>query len=248
MTMDKPNNTTPEFAPDTPGSTPAGDVVTMDGCKLVVAIVDRNQGDRLVSTGKEAGATGGTILLGRGTARSDLMQILGFGDSRKDIVLILTMPETTDAVIAAWRASDWVRKKVRGVLFVIDVFALHRASLLMVAHKDDESMSATTTPSHEMIAVIVNAGYAEDIMSTARKAGATGGTILHGRGTAREEDSTFFGITIVPEKDVLLILAESSSSRQILEAVRNTRCLREPGMGIAFCMGVEHFVPLGGRS
>jgi len=106
-------------------------------------------------------------------------------------------------------------------------------------------MNASLGPSHELITVIANAGYAEDVMDYARKAGAAGGTILHGRGTAKEEDSTFFGLTIVPEKDIILILAPADSSRQILEAVRTAECLQKPGMGIAFCTPVEKFVPLG---
>ena len=214
-----------------------------EGCKLLVSIVDRNQGDKLVSIGKEAGATGGTVLLGRGTARNDLLQLLGLGDSSKDLVLTLASPDTADRITHALQSSPWVQKKVKGILFSIDVRALHRASVLTLADRDN-SMS-TTQQSHELITVIVNAGYAEDIISVAHKAGATGGTVLHGRGTAREEDSTVLGITIVPEKDILLILAPADNSRQILEAIRNTQCLREPGMGIAFCVGVEKFVPLG---
>ena len=100
-------------------------------------------------------------------------------------------------------------------------------------------------PSHELISVIVNAGYAEDIMHAARKAGATGGTIINARGTGKEEDVKFFGITIVPEKDFLLILAAKDQAQAILEAIRATPCLSEPGMGIAFCSNVECFVPLG---
>lgn len=100
-------------------------------------------------------------------------------------------------------------------------------------------------PSHELISVIVNAGYAEDIMHAARKAGATGGTIINARGTGKEEDVKFFGITIVPEKDFLLILATREQAPGILEAIRTTPCLSEPGMGIAFCVNVERFIPLG---
>ena len=221
-----------------------GPAITMEGCKLLCCIVDRKHGERIVSISKEAGATGGTILLGRGTAKSDLLQMLGLGDSRKEIVLILATPETTGSIMTALHTSEWVRKKVKGILFVIDVFALHRASVLSLAHRDT-SMSTSTPASHELITVIVNAGYAEDIMSVARKAGATGGTILHGRGTAREEDAKFFGISIVPEKDILLILASADSSRNILEAIRTTDFLQQEGLGIAFCMGVEKFLPLG---
>ena len=45
-----------------------------------------------------------------------------------------------------------------------------------------------TTNNHEVIFAIVNAGFAEDAMDVAREQGARGGTILNGRGVAREND------------------------------------------------------------
>lgn len=208
--------------------------------KLLVCIADRGHGDKLMSLGKENGAGGGTILLGRGTGSSGLLQMLGISDTRKEIVMTLATQETAQNIITAFTHSEWVRKKIRGVLFQVDVNALLKASVLTKPQKD-----TVMNASHELITVIANAGYAEDVMDYARKAGAAGGTILHGRGTAKEEDSTFFGLTIVPEKDIILILAPSEKSRQILEAIRTAECLQKPGMGIAFCTPVEKFVPLG---
>ena len=43
-----------------------------------------------------------------------------------------------------------------------------------------------TKNNHEVIFAIVNAGYAEDAMHVAREVGARGGTIISGRGVARE--------------------------------------------------------------
>ena len=55
-----------------------------NGGKLLVAIVGREQGEKIVALTKNAGAGGGTILLGKGTAESSLLQLLGIGDSEKD--------------------------------------------------------------------------------------------------------------------------------------------------------------------
>lgn len=235
------------------------------GGKLLVAIVGREQGEKIVALTKSAGARGGTILLGMGTAESSLLQLLGIGDSEKDLVLTLAPEPVLLAAIDALRDDPWVRKKVRGVAFTLDVTTILRHALAAEvppaagdakpeAEPSSSTLSRTTppvgentmhAPSHEMISVIVNAGYAEDIMHAARKAGATGGTIINARGTGKEEDVKFFGITIVPEKDFLLILAAKDKAPAILEAIRSTPCLSEPGMGIAFCIDVERFVPLG---
>ena len=97
----------------------------------------------------------------------------------------------------------------------------------------------------EMITVIVNKGYADDVMFAARKAGASGGTVINARGTAREDDEKFFGVHIVPEKDMLVIVVESEKKQAVMNAIKEAKCLKEPGMGIAFSSPVGEFELLG---
>ncbi|MBO7429528.1 MAG: P-II family nitrogen regulator [Spirochaetia bacterium] len=99
--------------------------------------------------------------------------------------------------------------------------------------------------SHEMIFVIVNSGFADDVMAAARKAGAHGGTVLNARGTGKQEDVKFFGITIVPEKEILMIIAEKEKSAAIMDAVRALDCFATPGSGIVFSSDVDNFTILG---
>ena len=216
--------------------------------KLLVSIVERGRGERIVSLTRSAGAQGGSILPGRGTATSSLLQILGLGSAEKDIILTLTPPAVLAPIIDALQGDDFVRGKIRGVAFVVDVDAIFQHPLPPIETTVPKPSPAgeKAMPTHELISVIVNAGYAEDVMHTARKAGAGGGTILKARGTGTEDDVKFFGITIVPEKEFLMILAEKEQAPAILEAIRSTPCLSERGAGIAFCIGVENFLPLGG--
>ena len=65
-----------------------------------------------------------------------------------------------------------------------------------------------TTNNHEVIFVIVNAGFAEEAMDVAREQGVRGGTILNARGVAREKEAAFFGITIQQEKEILMMVVE----------------------------------------
>ena len=100
----------------------------------------------------------------------------------------------------------------------------------------------------ELITVILNKGYADDAMAVARKAGAGGGTVISARGTAKESDAKFFGMHIVPEKEMLLIVVEQEKMDAVLEAIRTLPCLAEPGSGIAFCSGVDDFTLLGRKA
>ena len=82
-------------------------------------------------------------------------------------------------------------------------------------------------------------------MAAARKAGAGGGTVLNARGTAREDDVKFFGMHIVPEKEMLMIVTEHEKKAAVIEAIRTLPCLEQTGSGITFSAGVENFTVLG---
>ena len=97
---------------------------------------------------------------------------------------------------------------------------------------------------YEAINIIVNKGYAEDAMAAARKAGAGGGTIISARGTAKEGDSTFFGVEIVPEKEMLMILVPHDKCDAIVQAVSSLACFEKAGSGIIFSNKVESFRPI----
>ena len=82
-------------------------------------------------------------------------------------------------------------------------------------------------------------------MAAARSAGAGGGTVVNARGTARETDERFFGVHIVPEKEMLIMIVPADKKEPVLKAIQEVKCLKEPGMGIAYSAGVENFCQLG---
>ena len=101
---------------------------------------------------------------------------------------------------------------------------------------------------YEMINIIVNKGYAEDAMTAARKAGASGGTIIAAKGTAKEGDEKFFGVDIVPEKDMLMILVPADKKEAILTSIKELPCFAKAGSGIIFCNQAEDFTLLGKKN
>ncbi|MBR2074018.1 MAG: P-II family nitrogen regulator [Fibrobacter sp.] len=97
---------------------------------------------------------------------------------------------------------------------------------------------------HEMIMCIVNAGFSETVMEAAKSAGARGGTILNGRGTANKEAESFFHIAIQPEKEVVMILVSAEIKDAVLHALYQKAGLDTMGQGIAFSLPVDEVVGL----
>lgn len=96
----------------------------------------------------------------------------------------------------------------------------------------------------EVIFVIVNAGFADDVMAAARECGARGGTVINARGTAKEEAEKKYGIVIEPEKEIILILVTKDIKEPILHAIYQKVGLNSPGQGIAFCLPVDDVMGL----
>lgn len=95
---------------------------------------------------------------------------------------------------------------------------------------------------HEVIFCVVNAGFSEAVMDAAKEFGARGGTVIRARGTANSESEKLFGITIEPEKEIVMILVPSDIKDDILHALYREVGLKTPGQGIAFSMPVDNVV------
>lgn len=215
------------------------------GYKLLISIVPHDSGELIANAAKSAGAGGGTITMGRGTASNGVLQLLGLGDTSKDIVYIIIKENLKEAVYnEIIKASE--KKSHFGV-----IFTLNTPDFIRAGHLDEKSDGAKgeetmkDEKNYQMINIIVNKGYAEDAMAVARKAGAGGGTIIGARGTAKEGDAAFFGMKIVPEKEMLMILVPAEKKNDIVSAITELPCFAEAGSGIIFCNEAQDFTLLG---
>lgn len=218
--------------------------------KLVLSIVEAGCAEALVELTKNAGAQGGTILLAKQESSIHLMRALGLGESEKEIVFTLLGDKEVEPVLKALQDFKKHKRHHYGFSLLIDVERLLRHVSSPLSQKDENHQlkrSKHMDSPHTLITCIVNKGNADEVMDAARKAGATGGTVLHGRGTGKEEDVKFFGVQLVPEKDILLILVGAGLTGDVLEAIRTIPSLSQPGSGIAFCIDVERFMTLGGK-
>ena len=95
------------------------------------------------------------------------------------------------------------------------------------------------TNKHEVIFAIVNAGFAEEVMDVARQQGVRGGTILNAHGVTKEEAAAFFGVTLHPEKEILMMVVEKEIRDKVLNAVYKEMGMAKAAQGIAFSLPVS---------
>ena len=91
----------------------------------------------------------------------------------------------------------------------------------------------------ELIVTIVKKGWSLQVIEASRKAGASGGTIIPGRGTGIHEMQTLLGIRIEPEKEIILTIVSPEQTDTILAAIVSAAELDKPGNGIAFVINLD---------
>ncbi|MCD6200056.1 MAG: P-II family nitrogen regulator [Deltaproteobacteria bacterium] len=82
------------------------------------------------------------------------------------------------------------------------------------------------------------------VVDAAKRAGATGATIIPARGTGMHEAKTFFGLTLEVQTDVIMFLIEEHIVQDILDAIKVAGEFSKPGTGIAFVLPVEQVIGL----
>ncbi len=99
-----------------------------------------------------------------------------------------------------------------------------------------------------LIVTIVRKGWGSTVLEASVDAGARGGTVLGGRGAGINEKEKIFGLSIEPEKEIVLTLVPSHRADAILDAIVRAADLNDVGRGIAFVLpvdkvvGVAHFL------
>lgn len=96
----------------------------------------------------------------------------------------------------------------------------------------------------EAVFCVINAGFSDQVMQAARKAGAGGGTIIRGRGTASPKAEKLFNVPIQPEKEIVIMLVSASIKDDLLRSVYASAGLDSEAHGIIFSVPVDQAVGL----
>lgn len=205
--------------------------------KLFSVIVDFGKGTKVLKESQKLGVNGGTFLLGRGTVRSNILRLLGLDEVRKEIVLMVVEESMENVLHEELTRIFHLDKPNHGIAFsmpIINVIGLRDSKYIPnPVREGGDSMK------YEAIFTIVDKGLSDEVIEAARGAGATGGTVIHGRGAGIHEKEKLFNIEIEPEKDIVLILANESIVDNIVNAISKKLNIDKPGAGILFVMDVS---------
>ncbi len=211
---------------------------------ILLSIVERDKGKKLIKELENLGVRVNFQTVGFGTAPTEMMDIFGIGTNDKDIVISLGAESVVKDMMANFGTKFVSHSKYGGLMIVLKVSAANRILTEVLSFRNDKNMEkgngAMKNEYHNNLIVIsVNEGYAEDVIAVARKAGATGGTVIKGRLAEIERFAELGKIDASGEREMLCILAPRDVSKQIMEDVNQEFGITSDANGILFAIPTE---------
>jgi hypothetical protein len=88
---------------------------------MLFIIVDRNKGSKITDLLDDRGMNFHVIFLGRGTANSEILEYLGFGETEKDVVCSIIKEELIDDVFTILKDDFKIENPTNGVAFTVPI-------------------------------------------------------------------------------------------------------------------------------
>lgn len=214
---------------------------------FAVAIAQRGKGEKAAKIFSECGITVQYIGLGHGTASSEIMDYLGLDEPEKDVVLGLALSSTVPDAFSRLGEEMGFLGSGTGIAFSLPVSSVNqgaadRINLPQEYERGEEKMSVR----FEIIAVIVDKGLTDVVMDSAKAVGARGGTVLKCRDMSPDAERKVFGVTIRPDKEILMLVTTSKEKDAIMKAICSTVFTETEQRATAFSIPIDNVVGLHG--
>ena len=172
--------------------------------------------------------------------------MLGVGSPEKDILISLTGAVLAGRLLEKIEETD-MRKWGSGIVCSVPVTGLNSTIATIFLHEQDGRTGGNNMDEHKensLILIAVNQGHTDDVMDTAREAGARGGTIIRARWAGAEDDGQFYGISLQSEKEIIAIVAPREQRNAIMEVVNKKHGLKTEAGAVICSLGIDRMVKL----
>lgn len=212
---------------------------------MVISILERGKASSYISMMQKNSIDFHMRSVGTGTASSEMMDILGLVSNYKDVVFSFAPYKAVKALATAIAKDLGSNAGYNGLMMILSTSAIGRIASELILHStqdtefegDENAMSSEYQ--HSLIFITVNQGYTDSVMQTAKKAGATGGTVIRARMTGAEQSEHLADLQIQDEKEIVAIFAPDSVRNEIMNAVNEQFGIRSEAQGVICSVPVD---------
>lgn len=179
---------------------------------------------------------------GRGTATSETLDFLGLESSERMVFFSIVTEESWTKLKKILYRDMYIGVPGVGVAFLMPLSSIGgRRTLQYLTDGQEVTLkeeSALQNTNYELLIIIANSGSIDIIMDAARSAKATGGTVLHAKGTGAEQAKKFLGISLAEEKEMAFVVVRTTRKNDVMRAVMEQAGAPNPAGAIVFSVPV----------
>ena len=206
--------------------------------KLLFVINDNEKNLKLLTN--EFSLPFNIVSHGEGTASQGILDFLGLTKTEK-IVLTSIIPNTYEKEILAYIKKEMKIKEIgKGVAFTIPLSSSPK--YIGEAFKEKKGAKMENKNKYHLLLTIVIEGYAEKVMSVAKRNGANGGTLIKGREFGTKSGFKFFNVQVEPEKDILLIVCKEEDKNKIMNGILEKYGANTEARGMCVSLPIDNAI------
>lgn len=213
---------------------------------LVMAILERDRREDMEAIFESMSLPMALTVLGRGTATMELLSLYGLVPTEKAVLSTVADAEQTQKLMRAAKRKLYIDIPGNGIMMSVPIKSIGGGQTM--AYLTDNKAPTGDKPKmsfdHELIYTIINEGHSDMVMAAARPTGATGGTVISGKGTGIRKSEKFMGISLADEKDVVMIVAPADKKAAIMRAIVEKAGVNTPAGALCFSLPVSQVVGL----
>ena len=219
--------------------------------KMLFIVSDRRQADKVGMLLRRYHVPQHYQFLAEGTASSEWKDLLGIGSSDKTISICIGPRIQVKAVLRELAQALKLNVSGNGIAFLLPLSGVGHPLARMISKEigaeikkkiESEVKQMETQSQGEMIWAILNQGYSEEVMESAYREGAMGGTVIHARRVGPEAPMKFWGISVQEEKEIIFILTDRNHKKAIMQNISVNFGIATEAQGIVFSLPVEEII------
>lgn len=185
-----------------------------------------------------------------GTASSDMMDILGLGSIDKTMLISVLPKSFIYEIMHKLKKELKIGTVNSGIAFTIPMSSANKFMVRMIEQYEESNNSliekkeetSVTDIKNVMIAAVVNQGFSDEVMNSAKAAGAVGGTVIHSRRIGDEKVMAAWGFGVQEEKEIVLIVTSTKNKLKIMQAISEKCGIRSDAKGMLVSLPIDSVI------
>ena len=190
-----------------------------------------------------------TVTHGIGTASPSLLDYFGLVETKKSIYMAVIPDYASYNILNIINKEFNIENPGTGIAFTIPISSSNKyLSTAFEKYKvEKEKTSMNNSDKYHLIITIVLEGHLEQVMNAAKRVGASGGTVIRGRGLGNKEAVKFLGFEIEPGRELVLNIVKEEIKNKVMEEITKTAGIKTKGKGICISLPVDSAIGFGDK-